>query len=439
MSPVSCWVESDRPSRNRVCVVDVDTLEPMRWTTRLALIVGLMLVPVVAGAQDAGEIADSVERRGYFVEDGTAPINAMEELAVRYPSMGFVGLAVDVDDADFLAEDVLARTGVRDTVVVLTPTQVGVASATIDTSTIDEALDAAFASAGDSYETDFREFAEALESAGSGGFSVWWLVLGGVGLVGFLMWRGSRRDAETVERRLEQARAEITAQMSVIADQILELSDRVDLSDDAGAEAHYRRGSEIFSEAEPRLDSAVTHLHLEELSDDLDDARWELAAAEALLNGEDPPPPPPEDERPAPCFFDPTHGAGVETATLETAAGAREVLVCRADAERLRRGERPAPRTIDVGRRRIPAPQAPRSHGGSGLDWLDVFSVVVGGMGDGARYDWNPRAGGRGGLGGLGSGFPSVGRRPGGSRPVSRPSRPSRPARAVRGRGRRSR
>jgi hypothetical protein len=99
-------------------------------------------------------------------------------------------------------------------------------------------------------------------------------------------------------------------------------------------------------------------------------------------------PAPPETEKPPACFFDPTHGAGTEEAELKTAAGSQKVWVCAADAEKLRRGEAPTPRTIPMGPGQVPAPQAPRSHGGMGLDWLDVFSVIVGGMGNGVPYDW---------------------------------------------------
>lgn len=371
-------------------------------------------------------------------------INSIEGLVLDYPAFGFVALVGDVDDADFLAEDVLARVSSRQTVVVLTASQVGVASVAFDNSQVDGALDVAFATTGDSYEVDFREFAQALTGTGSGsetassggGFSVWWLVGAGVVVIGFVMWRNSRRDQDTVERRLEQAKQEVESQMAVIADQIIELSDRVDLSEDEVMEAHFRRGSETFREAERRMEGAAREAELEELSDDLDRARWEFAAAEALLDGEEPPPEPAEDEpAPKPCFFDPTHGAGVESAVLETPAGQRRILVCRADAEKLRRGERPQPREIQVGRRRMPAPQAPRSHGGGGIKWLDVFSVVVGGMGEATRYKWNPRGRRRTGgtFGGMGGGFPSR------SRPSSRPRATPKPSRQIKGRGRRSR
>ena len=42
------------------------------------------------------------------------------------------------------------------------------------------------------------------------------------------------------------------------------------------------------------------------------------------------PPPAPVDDKPEHCFFDPTHGAGVEAAELKTPAGTRKVMVCRA-------------------------------------------------------------------------------------------------------------
>ncbi len=432
---------SDQPAGDGS--VAPDTLHYVRHLAAICAVV-LVLLPSTALGQSVGDIADAVDRRGYFVEEGTVAVNSIEGLVLDYPALGFVALVGDVDDADFLAEDVLDGVGSRDTVVVLTASQVGVASVTFDNASIDRALERAFGTTGDSYEVDFREFAEALtggsgsesQQSSGGGFSVWWLVTAGVVVIGFVMWRNSRRDQDTVERRFQQAKQEVESQMAVIANQIIELSDRVDLAEDEAIEGHFRRGSETFREAEQRLAAAVREGELEELSDDLDRARWEFAAAAALLDGEEPPPEPAEDEpAPKPCFFDPTHGAGVESAVLETPAGQRRVLVCRADADKLRRGERPQPREIQVGRRRVPAPQAPRSHGGGGINWLDVFSVVVGGMGEATRYKWNPRGrrGTGGPFGGMGGGFPSR------TRPSNRSRSTPRPSRRTKGRGRRSR
>jgi hypothetical protein len=86
-------------------------------------------------------------------------------------------------------------------------------------------------------------------------------------------------------------------------------------------------------------------------------------------------PPPPDSEQA--CFFDPTHGAGTDHATIETSAGRREVRVCSYCATKLRSGQTPQPRMIEVGGRRVPAAKAPRSHGGGGYDDLGDFSVVL--------------------------------------------------------------
>ena len=104
---------------------------------------------------------------------------------------------------------------------------------------------------------------------------------------------------------------------------------------------------------------------------------------------------------------------------MRTAAGAKTVRVCAADAAKLRRGEQPQPRMIEVEGRQVPAPSAPRSYGGGGFSWLEVFAVIVGGMGSARSYDWGsrPTSSGGGSSWGSGSGtahFPSGG---GGSTP----------------------
>jgi hypothetical protein len=84
------------------------------------------------------------------------------------------------------------------------------------------------------------------------------------------------------------------------------------------------------------------------------------------------------------------------------------VQVCAADAEKLRRGEQPNPRMIEVGGRQVPAPSAPRSYGGGGFSWLDVFAVIVGGMGQARSYDWGSRPTSGGWASGWGSGSGSA-------------------------------
>ncbi|MGF1668723.1 MAG: hypothetical protein ACFCVC_20870 [Acidimicrobiia bacterium] len=405
--------------------------------TFAALVALLMTIPMMASAQQADDVAEAVEFRGYYIGDGVdISVNDMENLVADYPGIGFVALADDPGDgADLFADQVLAAVEDPDTVIVLSASEVGVVTDGVYTDEqIDAALDEAFADTGDPYFEDFQELAAALtgdtpavattQASGglpagptespeprvqtdSGGGLPWWIwPLGIVAVIWFLSRRGKKKRAQASSSALEAAKSEIREQMAVVANEILEFSDRPDQDRFPNALEHYRKASEMFKAAEDRMAAAATPADLESLSDDLDVARWEMAAAMAIVEGR-PVPEKPEEEKPQPCFFDPTHGAGTEPAELQTSAGSRTVMVCRTDAERLRRGEKPEPRSIDVGGRRVPAPQAPRSSGGGGMDWLDAFKIIVGGMagGTGADYSWDRgasrRRGGGGGLGDL--------------------------------------
>lgn len=357
----------------------------------LAVLVGAL----PAFGQSTAEIADQLDFRNYYIAEGASvSINEMETLVGSYPDFHFVAMAENPSvGADELAAQLLELVGTG-TVVVLSPDDVGAVSSGYDDAALGEALDAMVAQE-DSYAVEFGQVAGELTGQGSGsspsregGFP--WFAVVGVGivaLIGFTVWRSGRRQKEAQASRLEEARTEIRHQMDVIADQIVKLADDPRTEQSPEALGHYRAASETFAQAESRLAAATTLTALEDLSDDLDRARWALEATTALMEGRDPPPAP-VDDKPEHCFFDPTHGAGVEEAELKTAAGTRRVMVCQADAEKLRRGEAPVPREIPMGPQRVPAPQAPRSAGGSGLDWLDVFSVIVGGMGQGVPYNW---------------------------------------------------
>jgi exonuclease VII small subunit len=364
-----------------------------------ALAVALLILPMPARAQAVDEIADELAFRHYYLEEGVdASVNEVEQLVADHPGVNFVALANEVDrGADSLAADLLEAIG-EGTVIVLTPGEVGAVSFDHDDAAMEAALDAVVSIPTASYLDAFEAFATSLAGgdgsavAGSSGFP--WipvLVLGiPIVLIAFAMWRSGRHRKDAASERLQQARQEIRQQMDVIAGQIVALADDPRVEQYADALNHYRAASETFQQAESRLITSVTDAALEDLSDDLDRARWELEATEAIVEGRAPPQEP-VDEKPQPCFFDPTHGAGVEEAELQTPAGPRKVMVCRADAEKLRKGEAPQPRQIPMGSQQYPAPQVPRSNGGLGLDWLDVFSILVGGMGQGMPYDWRPR------------------------------------------------
>ncbi|MGH8925806.1 MAG: hypothetical protein ACRDWA_14410 [Acidimicrobiia bacterium] len=380
----------------------------------IALLLATLLLATEPGGPDISPIVDELELRRFYLEEGIdASVDELERLVDRFDDIYFVALESE-SDADALADDLLDRFG-SGTVVVLTPSEIGAVSTVYDDDQIDAALDETVGSSGSTYLEDFSEFAGALtgvvdSSSEGGGFSLVpvLVVVGIVGLVGFFIWRGSAERKQAKEKLFAEAREEIRQQMDVIANEIVDLADDPRVASNETATNHYRQASETFRQAESRLAAASTLDQLEDLSDDLDRARWQLDASNALVEGR-PLPPEPTEVAPPHCFFDPTHGTGRVEAEIQTPAGARKVMVCEADAEKLRRGQSPDARQIPYDSQPVPAPRAPRTHGGLGMDWLEVFSIIVGGMGSGLPYDWSggPRTRGRG-RGGIP--FPSVSR-----------------------------
>lgn len=209
----------------------------------------------------------------------------------------------------------------------------------------------------------------------------------------------TRRAFDTQRRHaLDEARAEVGSQVSSMADEMLALTDRIALSEHTDPESTrlFAEASATYQQACDALERARTARELETAADDLDHARWQLESAKAMVEGRESPAPPDVEQA---CFFDPTHGAGTGVVAIDTSAGRREVRVCSYCATKLRSGQAPQPRMIEVGGARVPAAKAPRSHGGGGMDWLDDFSVVMEGVT--RPYGW----------GGYGGPRPPVGRR----------------------------
>jgi hypothetical protein len=282
--------------------------------------------------------------------------------------------------ATTFADAVLDRIG-SGTVLVLSDAAEGAASTDFGRDALERALDAGFEAGGG--DAGYVEaFAASLTGGGGGGGFGWVILLAVVGgfvlLVVWAMRRGRKSSAAARERAIAEARAEIRSQIDAMANQILEITDRVKLSPSDEDNTHLEAATATFAEASDRFEQAADLAALEALSDRLDEARWQLDAAEAIADGRPPP------DRPAPegrhaCFFDPTHPGPFEDAEITTASGKRIVKVCGPDAARLREGGDPEPRMIEVGGRGVPAPVAPRSHGGGGLDVGDLLSVAVGG------------------------------------------------------------
>lgn len=113
----------------------------------------------------------------------------------------------------------------------------------------------------------------------------------------------------------------------------------------------YERASQIFDRAKRPEDLAP-------VAETLEEGRYAMACAKAILAGEPPP------ERRAPCFFDPRHGPSTEDVQWAPPGGTpRPVPACAADAIRLKEGFQPHSRQVPVGGQMTDYWNAPRHYG----------------------------------------------------------------------------
>lgn len=379
----------------------------------LATLALLLLTPGSAAAQPTfEEIADALARDGLYVEVGADADGA--ELASVLAGIDEVVVVVLAEDeasgADALSEALRDLTRLDASVLIITPGEVAVSSESSRYS--DAELDGALTAALDAFDaggtttdavvafTDELKLTPASAAAptavpastagdgagdggsggggGLGGFLIFFLVI--AALIAGLFWWSKRRATRIDTAEVDRAKAEIRAQLEQVAHDIVEHEHTIDLSDNEQAVDHYRDASATYKRVAEEVDQTENLHDLAEMNDDVDVARWQLEAALALAEGRDVPPQP-EPDKPAACFFDPTHKPGTEDCTIKTSAGDKEVRVCRSCADKLEKGERPAPRMIDVGGKRVPAAKAPKSHGGLGMGGLSIFEVILGGLG----------------------------------------------------------
>jgi hypothetical protein len=403
----------------------------MRGLAALATVV-LVALGAPAGAQTLDEIPRLAAEDGSYAQPGSGvDAGRLEDVVAEARTDGWrfvaVALAEEPPGGAPTYADRLLDESPGSTAVVLTPESLGYASEEVSDGDLEEAADASI----DEFRTDpvqgFAEFADALDGGGggdSGGGIGGTLLLVGLFVIGIpllltFVSRSRRPRVPTPEQAaaaVAEARGELERQVAGMADAILELSDRVQVSGNEEAADRFAAANSTYlavSQELPQLDTAP---ELEAAADRLDRARWQIEATRAALEGR-PPPPEPVDG-PSSCFFDPNHGAGVERAEVKTGGQTRSVLVCRVCADLLAKGQAPAPRTIVVGGQEVPAASAPRSYGGGGMGLFDVFSIFTGGgMASGhwggyygpgyrrRRWGYGRGLGWGGGFGGFGGGF----------------------------------
>ena len=367
----------------------------MRTTFLSSLLMALVLLaagPVIA--QTPTEVAEIVAVQGYYVESGAEPVSEAEliELANTMQGRGYNFVAVVLADdpsggAPAFASAIVDQFSVGATVVVLTPNELASDSTEFSNADLVRAGQDSLDVFNSDVNDGFTLFADNLTpgvatGSGSGSSSIpWALVFIVGGIVLFVLWVVRRQTKAEKQRKVEdvsEAQAEIKHQLDEIANLILEETDAIRVAEHERAAEYLQRASQTYADALDLYERTTKLSQLETISDALDKARWQLQAAVALRDGREVPPEPVKER--ATCFFDPAHAPARETAVLKTSAGEREVKVCPTDAERLRRGQQPQPRQINVGGRPIPAPMAPKSYGGGGFGMMDIFEVILGGM-----------------------------------------------------------
>jgi hypothetical protein len=257
------------------------------------------------------------------------------------------------------------------------------------------------------------------EQSGGVGAGTILLALLGIGAVGggFALYRSRQRRREQERRELEQVKQTAQEDLIALGDDIRNLDIDVQLREEADeARQHHAAAVAAYERAGTALDRSRSPADIAAVSAALEEGRFEMATAKALLNGEEPP------KRRPPCFFDTRHGPSVRDVTWAPPGGVpRQVPACAADALRVEQGQEPETRQVMVGDRSEPFYNAPGYYapwyggyfggfgGGGLLTGLLIGSALGGGFGGwgggfggyGAGYDAGYEAGGdQGGDGG---------------------------------------
>ncbi len=369
------------------------------------LLLLLLAISAPAGAATVDQVVSGLGD-GVYVESGVSADESRLRSAVDRADFTFAVVILDEEPSggsEGFALSVRDEVG-RGTVLVLSASGAGLASVDFSDAEVSRALDRGLSAGNDEAITDavvdeLASFASPATTVaasssddgggGGAGLIVFLAIIGGLILLAWwAIRRGKKRNEDRLQQSINEARAEIKGQLDAMANVILDITDSVKVSDTREDNTYLEQASVTFTEVSEQFETATDLGQLESLSDRLDEARWQLDAAEALVAGRTIPEKPKPEERHA-CFFDPIHPGPFEDADIRTAAGDKTVKVCVRDAERLRRGRDPEPRMIEVEGRPVPAPSAPRSHGGGGIDLGGIFSILVGGASGGGRsLDW---------------------------------------------------
>jgi hypothetical protein len=213
---------------------------------------------------------------------------------------------------------------------------------------------------------DGGEGADGGDPSGGGFVLIGLLIAGGVG---FLLVRAYRKRKRN-EIELAEVKSAAHDDLIALADDVQKLEQPVESNPQA--RDAYAQALNSYDRATRSFDRARRPKELEAVTSALEEGRYQMAAAQALLDGHQPP------ERRPPCFFDPRHGPSTREVEWAPPGGTpRSVPACEADAQALDRGAEPSSRQVLTGGRQVPYWNAP-SHFGP---WAGGYFMPFGGMG----------------------------------------------------------
>jgi hypothetical protein len=194
------------------------------------------------------------------------------------------------------------------------------------------------------------------------------------------------------EREWEEVKSSAQDDLVALGDDIRSLDVDIEMPNvSSEAKQRYEQALQAYQRASEIFDRAKRPEDLAPVSETLEEGRYAMASAKALLEGRQPP------ERRPPCFFDPRHGPSTEDVEWAPPGGAtRPVPACAADALRVKEGFQPHGRQVTVNGRPTDYWNAPRHYGpwaggyfngfggGGLLKTLLVGSALGAGLGLGA-------------------------------------------------------
>jgi hypothetical protein len=204
------------------------------------------------------------------------------------------------------------------------------------------------------------------QPSGGGGIVI---ALLAIAVVAFLVFR-SVRTRHRAQAELAEVKAAAHEDLIALADDVQKLEGPVEAN--AAAKSEYTQALDCYDKAGTAFDRATQPRQLEPVATKLEEGRWHMSSAQALLDGKRRP------ARRAPCFFDPRHGPSARDVDWAPPGGTpRKVPACEADAQEVERGTQPEAREVMTGGRMVPYWNAPPYFG----PWAGGYFMPFGGAG----------------------------------------------------------